>query len=153
MIPLACGCRQQDLPHRDRCPVRPGLIEDNYIHDLGYNTGDHLNGTRRTAALADDHRHNTILDPYDQTDAISLFEDFGAQAQPDIDNNLVAGGGYTVYGDGGPRRRNIRIVNNRFPRMYSPNSGLRAGRRVPAGSGRQYVGGNIWDDTGAPVSL
>ena len=46
-------------------------------------------------------RHNTIFNSHDQTDAISLFQDFGNQANRTIDDNLVAGGGYSVYGGGG----------------------------------------------------
>ncbi len=79
--------------------VYAGLIEDNYIHDMGYSAGDHLNGITSnggTAPLA--IQHNTVLNKYGQTDAISLFEDFGVEANVLITGNLMAGGGYTVYG-------------------------------------------------------
>ena len=70
--------------------------------------GDHLNGTTSngsTTPLA--IIHNTIFNAHGQTDAISLFEDFGTEANREISDNLVAGGGYTIYGGqnpGGPRR-------------------------------------------------
>ena len=69
--------------------------------------GDHINGTTSngsTTALGDRAQHGVQL--LGQTDAISLFEDFGVEANVMISNNLVAGGGYTIYGGqnpGGPR--------------------------------------------------
>ena len=62
----------------------------------------------------------------DQTDAISLFEDFGVEANKLIKDNLVAGGDYSIYGgakSGGPQSYNIRIVGNRFSRKYYSNGG------------------------------
>lgn len=135
-----------------------GLIRDNYIHDLGYNDGDHLNGTTANGGTGKllTVQHNTVLNSYGQTDAISLFEDFGVQASKVIDNNLVAGGGYTVYGGanaGGQQTSNIRITNNRFSRIYSPNGGGYGPLTAydPNGSGNTFSG-NIWDDTGKAVS-
>lgn len=105
-----------------------GLIQDCYIHDMGYLSGDHLNGT--TSNAGSDQlltiAHNTIFNDYDQTDAISLFEDFGAQQNALIANNLLAGGGYTIYGGanaGGAATSNIKIIGNQFSTLYSANSG------------------------------
>ena len=69
-----------------------GLIQDNYIHDLGLTGDDHLNGTTSngsTTPLA--IIHNTVFNPHGQTDAISLFEDFGTEGNVTITGNLVAG--------------------------------------------------------------
>ena len=61
--------------------VDAGLIEDNYIHDLGFKTGDHINGTTSNAGSTQlTIRHNTVFNQYAQTDAVSLFQDFGPQA-------------------------------------------------------------------------
>jgi hypothetical protein len=67
-----------------------------------------------------------VFNSQPQTDAISLFQDFGTQTNRVIDNNLVAGGGYTIYGGanpGGAQTSNIRITNNRFSRIYFPRGG------------------------------
>jgi hypothetical protein len=134
-----------------------GLIQDNYIHDFGFIAGDHLNGTTDNGGsnLSLTIRHNTILNNHDQTDAISLFQDFGVQTNKVIDNNLVAGGSYTIYGGEGRfgKSSNIKITNNRFSRMYFPNSGVfgTVAHYDPSGPGNVFTG-NIWDDTGLLVT-
>jgi hypothetical protein len=136
-----------------------GLIRDNYIHNLGFKSGDHINGTTANGGSGNllTVAHNTVFNSRDQTDAISLFEDFGVQADKVIVDNLVAGGSYTIYGGanpGGRRTSNIRITNNRFARIYSPNGGGYGPITAydPNGSGNTFSG-NIWDDTGKPVAM
>src|SRR5262249_24925740 len=100
-------------------------------------------------------RHNTVLNSMSQTDAISLFEDFGRQYNRIIDDNLVAGGGYTIYGGanaGGAPTSDIRITNNRIPRLYFQNGGTYGPLAAWSGSGSGNVwSGNVWDDSGQPV--
>lgn len=105
--------------------IASGLIQDNYIHDLAYQTGDHLNGTTSGGGSGLVIRHNTVLNSFGQTDCISLFQDFGTQSDCLIEDNLVAGGGWTIYGGGGGfgPTSNIRILNNRFSHLYYPNCG------------------------------
>jgi hypothetical protein len=133
-----------------------GLIQQNYIHDLGYLSGDHLNGVTSNRT-----RHylriiqNTILNNFAQTDAIGLFEDFGAQYNRKIDGNLIAGGGYTLYAGqnpGGPTAYNIVVTNNRFARTFFPKSGNYGPATAfnKSASGNIWSG-NIWDNTGKPV--
>lgn len=134
-----------------------GLIADNYIHDMGYASGDHINGTTSngsTRALT--IRHNTVFNQYGQTDAISLFQDFGIEANRLITDNFVAGGGYTIYG--GDNRRfgrtsNIRITNNRFSNVFFPRGGSYGPITAfdPAGAGN-VASGNYWDHNLAPVN-
>jgi hypothetical protein len=135
-----------------------GLIQDSYIHDLGFIAGDHLNGT--TSNGADGKlltiQHNTVFNQNSQTDAISLFEDFGRQYNRVINNNLVAGGGYTIYGGqnaGGAAVSDIRITNNRISKLYYPGGGYWGyhGTNENYGSNGNVWSGNVWDDTGATV--
>ena len=134
-----------------------GLIQDNYIHDLGDYPGNHINGTTSNGGTTLlEIRHNTVLNKYNQTDAVSLFEDFGVQANRVIDGNLLAGGGYTIYAGqnpGGQATYNIQVTNNRISRMYFPNGGYYgpAAAWNPTGSGNTWSG-NIWDDTLKPVT-
>jgi hypothetical protein len=133
-----------------------GLIADNYIHDVGYKSGDHVNGiTVNGSAIPLTIKHNTVFVNFNQTDAISLFEDFGVEANKVIKNNLVAGGSYTIYGgqnNGGPQTYNIRIVNNRFSRRFYSEGGQFGPAAYFSASGPGNVwSGNIWDGTEATI--
>jgi hypothetical protein len=138
--------------------VDQGLIQGNYIHDLGYEAGDHLNGITSNggeSALLEVN-HNTILNSFDQTDAVSLFEDFGQQTNRIISNNLLAGGDYVIYGGqnaGGVTATNIRITDNRISRIYHPNGGYYGPLAdFDASKPGNVWSGNIWDDTLAGIS-
>ena len=103
-----------------------GTIEGNFIHNLGINNTDHVNGI---TSNGDTHplliQNNTILNKFNQTDAIGLFQDFGVVANVTVNDNYLAGGGYTVYGGDGSKGQsyNIKITNNVFSKVYFPNSG------------------------------
>lgn len=133
-----------------------GLIQGNYIHDMGLQAGDHLNGTASNGATTPlTIQHNTILNNYGQTDAISLFEDFGQEGNRVIDDNLLAGGGYTIYGGQNPGKAtafNIKITHNRISRIYFPDGGSYGPVTAFDPSGPNNVwSANIWDDTGAAI--
>jgi len=133
-----------------------GLIEDNYIHDLGFTKGDHVNGTTSNGGTRNlTIRHNTVFNPHDQTDAISLFQDFGAQGNRVIDNNLLAGGGYTIYAGANSGKEksatNISVTNNRISRIFYPRGGYFGPATAYTSSGGNKWTGNTWDDTSAAV--
>jgi hypothetical protein len=137
--------------------IDQGLIEDNYIHDMGYVSGDHLNGTTSNGGTKQlTIRGNTVLNQHNQTDAISLFQDFGRQANRTIEGNLLAGGGYTLYGGANPGAAdtsNIKVTNNRFARTFYGKSGYYGPVTAfdKSDSGNVWSG-NIWDDNGASVN-
>ena len=137
--------------------IEQGLIEGNYIHSLGKTGDDHVNGTTSNGGSKQlTIRGNTILNKYDQTDAISLFQDFGSQSNRLIENNLLAGGGYTIYAGANPGKEssatNIVIRNNRFSRIYFPNSGYWGPATAFRSGGGNSWTGNTWDDSGATIS-
>ena len=137
--------------------ISEGTVENNYVHNLGYNTGDHVDGIFSDAGQAPlTIIHNTVFDQLNQTDAIALFEDFGPQFNVTITNNLVAGGDYAIYGGfnpGGAVPSNIVITNNRISPIYFPNSGYYGtDAAVDAGVNGNVWSGNIWDNTGLPVN-
>jgi len=132
-----------------------GLVERNYIHDLGMNSGDHINGfTRNLGSAPLTIRNNTILNKFNQTDAISLFQDFGVEGNRLITGNLVAGGGYTIYGGDGSfgKTFNIQITNNRFSKVYFPSGGSYgpSAHFDSQGDGNIWSG-NVWDEDLSPV--
>jgi hypothetical protein len=102
--------------------------------------------------------HNRLDNAHTQTSVVALFEDFGPITNATIDNNLLNGGGYTVYAGGdAPAGRpciNCRFTNNRFlrtpdRRAFWPNGGYWG--RVTALDGTIIWTGNVWDDSGQPV--
>jgi len=133
-----------------------GLIEDNYIHDLGYTSGDHVNGTTSNGGSRQlTIRHNTIFNPHAQTDAISLFQDFSKQSNRVIDNNLVAGGGYSIYAGANEGKAagatNISVTKNRISRIYFPKGGYYGWATAYTSGGSNSWSGNVWDDTGETI--
>jgi hypothetical protein len=137
--------------------IYEGLIADNYVHDMGYASGDHINGTTSNGSTNMlTIRHNTILNQIDQTDAISLFQDFGVEANRLITGNLVAGGGYTIYGGDNQRfgkTSNIKITNNRFSNVFFPKSGSYGPIAAFDSTGTGNVAsGNFWDHNLTPVN-
>ena len=137
--------------------LESGLVADNYIHDTGFIAGDHVNGITSNGGKPGllTVQHNTILIDREQTDAVGLFEDFGAQANRVISNNLLAGGGYSIYGGqkaSGPVTHDIVIKNNRISRIFFPNGGFYGPVAYfnPKGSGNVWSG-NFWDNTGVII--
>ena len=92
---------------------------------------------------------NTILNQFGQTDAISLFQDFDVEANRLITENLVAGGGYTIYGGDNQRfgkTSNIKITNNRFSNVFFPNGGSYGPIAAFDSTGTgNLASGNFWD--------
>ncbi len=137
--------------------IYAGLIADNYIHSPGFRPGDHTNGITTNGDLTDlTIVHNTVLVDRGQTDAIGLFPDFGAVANVTVADNLLAGGGYTVYGGdriGDPQAYNIRIIDNRISRIYFPMGGYYgyAADFDPQARGDVWSG-NVWDGSGQEIS-
>lgn len=135
-----------------------GRIVRNFIHDLRYESGDHLNGI--TSNGSSGHllvKRNTIFNSHDQTDAIGLFQDFGIEANRTIVGNLVAGGGYTIYGGEGSGDRssyNIKITNNRFSNIFYNRSGYYGHGTAFNRHGNGNVwSGNFWDHNGRSVPV
>ncbi len=137
--------------------IGSGLIRDNYIHDLGMTDGDHVNGiTSNGSSGRLVIEHNTVLNPFAQTDAIGLFQDFGVESDRLISNNLLAGGGYTLYGGDNQRfgvTHDITVIGNRFSRIYFATGGSYGpvASFDAQGKGNSWSG-NFWDEDLSPVT-
>jgi hypothetical protein len=126
-------------------------VTNSYIHDMANPPDAHVDGFQCNGQCGVTLRHNTILNEWWQTSAIALFADFGTPRNSVIDNNLLAGGGYTVY-CGDDNATGITITNNRFSRMYYAKSGQYGpGADFNRGGTGNTWSGNTWDDTGATV--
>ena len=105
-----------------------GLVTGNYIHDPGYIAGDHTNGVIANGGTGQlTISDNTILNSLSETDAVTIDTSTvpGPVSNKTIDNNLLGGGDYAIYGGTafGHATSNIVISNNRFSQAYYPKSG------------------------------
>lgn len=82
--------------------IYDGTIENSYIHDLGNTGTEHLEDYNSTGndGFPVLIQHNTLLNPSAQTAAIYEGADFSPSQNITATDNLLAGGGYTVYGGG-----------------------------------------------------
>jgi hypothetical protein len=136
--------------------VYEGTIQDNYIHGLGMVSTDHVNGLT-TNGDTDPLliQHNTILNYYGQTDAIGLFQDFDVVSNVTVNDNFLAGGGYSLYGGMGGQGKssNIKVTNNIFSTMYFVQGGAYGPVTAFDSSASGNVwSGNVWSGTGKTLS-
>jgi hypothetical protein len=127
------------------------LLQDSYLHDWSTGPGAHAdggqiqNGVRNTVV-----RHNTI-DIVGGNAALFIAPDLGPSSPGPvrIENNLLGGGGYTVFCVDGNNGRyyisDIAFTGNRFKRnaTWGP-----VRTNVPVS-----WSANVWHDTGAALQL
>lgn len=106
-------------------------IEESYIHTLTEATGNgHIDGYQTEGAINGTIRHNTIAIDRGQNAAISIWNSYKSSDNILVENNLLAGGGFTVYAEdyspseqspgGGYTVTNIRFENNKFSNRFFP---------------------------------
>jgi hypothetical protein len=132
-------------------------IENSYIHDLATCGNCHNDGIQVTGAVGVVIRHNTIENEHSQTSAILLGNEFGPLRDVLVENNLLSGGGFTLYGGGSDSNvSQIRVINNRFRR--TPDGFFpKGGSYGPVAyfdtrlSGNSWSG-NVWHDSGEAIA-
>jgi hypothetical protein len=133
-------------------------VEDSWVHDLQEGDDSHNDSVITNGGAGLVVRHNTLENSHTQTSVVALYGDLDAVVDVVVQDNLLVGGGYTVYGGSVPGKRHsaqaagIRVTGNRFSRRFfatggsfGPVSGFDPGRPGNLWSG------NVWDDTGAAV--
>jgi hypothetical protein len=96
--------------------------------------GEHFDGFQTNGGSSATIRHNTVRNPCRQTSDIALF---GTVRDVTVADNLLAGGGYSLY-CGSPTATNVIVSGNRFARTWYPRSG--------------YWGPTAYCDTGVTVT-
>jgi hypothetical protein len=126
-------------------------ITDSYIHDLTITSSSHNDGIQ---CLGTDNltiQHNTIIIKNGGTSCVLLSTGSASEMKNVlIDNNLVAGGAYCIYGgyqsgvDTLSKVSNIRVTNNRV----STQVNTKGGSYGPFASVDSPVvfSGNVWAD-------
>ncbi len=92
------------------------IIKHNYIHDLKASGSPHYDGIQMDGGQSNVWiEHNTIINDHDQTSAIMIDNWAGAIDNVVVTDNLLVGGGYTIYVDGQFNNypiTNVSITNN-----------------------------------------
>lgn len=98
------------------------LIEGNYIHDLKASGSPHYDGIQIDGGQSNiTIQHNTVINPHGQTAALMIDNYFGPVSNVVVNDNLLVGGGYTIYADaqfGGGALSGIQITNNHIGSGY-----------------------------------
>ena len=79
----------------------PTVIQGTYIHDLKASGAPHYDGIQIDGGLSNiTITHNTVINSNTQTSAVMIDNYYGSISNVQVDNNLLVGGGYTIYVDG-----------------------------------------------------
>jgi hypothetical protein len=138
---------------------REGLVQRNFVHDLGHRLGDHHSGLSNHGGAMDVvFDFNTVLLSQEGVSgAIVVYSDFSPARNVTISRNLVSGGSYCIYGgESGafaPAKGAIRIVNNRFSKIYGKNGNCGIYGQIATFAPAESDGwsGNIWDEDLRPL--
>jgi hypothetical protein len=127
-------------------------LENSYIHDLAFFGGSHNDGVQQNGGSDDVVRHNTILNPNNQTSCVNFTTDFGPISNILITGNLLNGGNYTVYSRKGTDSNfgpptGVSATDNRFGHDFGISDG-----GLLANDGPVTWSGNVSDSTGRLVS-
>lgn len=133
------------------CASGPDTNDDGWPDaSFGCPNGPHYDGFQSdgvdTTATVE---HNVIRNPCGQTSAIILCNVGQTCRNIHITNNLMAGGGWTLYCTDGGGANGETVTGNRFARTYYPQGGYWG----PAARCEQadVWSGNVWDDTSVPL--
>jgi hypothetical protein len=137
------------------CFTGPGVLVDSFLEDNGTISGEHYEdvyyGGGEGALVIE---HDTMLNPHSQTAVIFASVDFGNQTTLTIADNLLAGGGYVIYGggsgSGGKVLGPVSVTDNRFSREFYPDGGS-YGIAAYMNEAVTQWSGNYWDETLASV--
>ncbi|WP_141937364.1 Ig-like domain-containing protein [Bradyrhizobium sp. UNPA324] len=98
------------------------IIKDNYIHDLNASGAPHYDGIQIDGGVSNvTISHNTVINDYSQTSAVMVDNYFGPISNVSVDNNLLVGGGFTVYSDAqfnGGSITGVSFTNNHMGSGY-----------------------------------
>lgn len=128
-------------------------IEDSYIHDLlpyDPETDPHTDGIQITPVGHDIViRHNTLFVPGGTSALISPNVSAGVISNVLVQDNLVAGGAYTIYCPQEGSGDDFRLIDNHFSTVFSPKVG-EYGPWTDC-EGEVEVSGNVFHETGVAV--
>jgi hypothetical protein len=127
-------------------------LEDSYLHNFTdyVASGAHQDGIQMEYGSNMTVRHNTILHNVNGANSC-IWVSHQPHSGIIIENNLCAGGGYTIgAGGGGPNNNtDIRVRYNRISTQFYPNGGSFGPFAYTTGI-IEFTG-NVWHETGEPI--
>lgn len=138
-------------------------ITDSYIHGMSLGpAGDwHVDTVQVVAGTNLVLRHNTILNENPQTSAVGIWSELGPVDNVLVEDNLIGGGGYTIYTyQMSYSMTRVRVVNNKFTTAiyarigyWATDSNGYCGILYPTGLPADLdFSGNVVYETGAAVT-
>jgi hypothetical protein len=157
-----CAQMDYDVTIKDSfCAVGPDTNSDGWVDDpsgfCSYADAHalHIDGFQSDGGNTYVIDHNTIRNPCGETSAILMSSNVGAISNVQITNNLVTGGGYTIYCSAGGNHiggSDNRFTGNRVARTwYSTGGEFGPTTDCSTGNGYQTFQKAVWDDTGAQI--
>jgi hypothetical protein len=101
------------------------LIQGNFIHDLQAGGAPHYDGIQIDGGISNlVMRHNTIINSHGAAGAVMMDNQFGPLTNVVLEDNILAGGSYTIYSDGKFSKHHMTGVsirgNHIAPGQYGP---------------------------------
>jgi len=133
------------------CVLGPDANDDGWPDSQAFCFGpEHHDGFQSDGGSNIVLRHNTIRNPCGGTSAILMSTNTSPISNVTIQNNLMGGGGYTLYCNAGPDVPNEVVTGNRFSRRWHADSGDFG--PIAGCNDADVFSGNMWDGTGAPLN-
>jgi hypothetical protein len=137
--------------HQSNGALPPSPATPSYCYSGG---GQHFDGFQSDGGQNITLRHNVIRNPCSQTSAIIMSSDTASISNATIDDNLIAGGGWTLYCAGVDNTSsvsNMNVTGNRVARTYWTQGGY-YGPDARCGVGYADTwSANVWDEDGSPL--
>lgn len=127
---------------------RDSTVQDSYIHDLFQSPDSHTDGIQTCCSIGLTVRHNKIDAYPNATSAMINAKTATSPRDVLIENNLLAGGAFTLYCPAGGAGQNFRVIDNRFSTAFYPKVGA-YGPWTDCQD--ETLSGNTYFETGRPV--
>jgi hypothetical protein len=132
------------------CVLGPDTDGDGWPDTTSFCGGDdHFDGFQSDGGRNITLRHNTIRNPCGQTSGILMSSNTSSIRDVSIVDNLMAGGGYTLYCNAGPDVANETVTGNVFARTWYSTGGYWG--PTAHCEDADVFSGNVWDETGAAL--
>jgi hypothetical protein len=127
------------------------VVEDSYVANIASTGTSHNAGVPFDCGSNNVLRRNTILMNSTNGHAVPVYNGNPCLVSNiTVENNLLAGGNYTLWCGVPNVAPNLQVRNNRFSRIFNPKGGY-YGPTANCGGAAVWTN-NIWDDTLLPVS-